>query len=324
MLFASSCTNLGDVFLRTHFAVDRSVRIYAAERSGMRSDTHFIPASPARAREATVLWLILDGSAQISFGSETMRFSAPALVRLPESWVEGAEGSRRVRLETGAELHRALRILVRGAAPFEVLPVDAALLAAGSAYHQAVLGPGAAPGSSISSNSVAPATSLLDALVRSGFLASELGAETLTEEEDAPLVRAWGALQERYAAFDVSPSLKLMAGSCGLSLRHTARLIAEIFRDFLMPVGGFREATITLRLCFASMLLSSSQLSVAEVAALVGYGHPESLTNAFKRANLPPPQRVRSGYANEGKLYSDRRRKMDVLADAARFTAEAI
>lgn len=320
MLFASSCTSLGDIYLRTHFAVDRSVRIYAAERKGMRSDTRFIPASPAKAREATVFWLILEGTAQLSFGSETMRFAAPALVQLPESWVEGEEGVRRVRMETGSELHKALRILVRAPAPFEVLSMDAALFAAASAYHEAVLGPAAASGE----NSAAPAKTLLRALAQSGFLPASIDPEAIVEEEEGSLVRAWSALQERYAAFDVSPSLKLMASSCGLSLRHTARLIAEIFRDFLMPVGGFREATISLRLCFASMLLSSSMLSVAEVAALVGYGHPESLTNAFKRANLPPPQRVRSGYADEAKLQSQRPAPLDTATDVGRFAANAI
>lgn len=319
MLFASSSTSLGDVFLRTHFAVERAVRIYAAERSGMRSDTRFIPASPAKARDATVFWLILEGSAQLSFGSETFRFSAPALVRLPESWVEGADGVRQVRMETGSELHRALRILVRAPGAFDVLEMDAATLAAATAYHQAVLGPSTAP----NSNSAAPAKALLRALANSGILPTTIDPESIAEEEEAPLVRAWGALQERYAAFDVSPSLKLMASSCGLSLRHTARLIAEIFRDFLMPVGGFREATISLRLCFASMLLSASKLSVAEVASLVGYGHPESLTNAFKRANLPPPQRVRSGYAVEAKEFS--KRPMAVGATAVdRFAVDAI
>ncbi|MFO0664119.1 MAG: hypothetical protein U0174_09210 [Polyangiaceae bacterium] len=319
MLFASSCADFGDIYLRTHFAVDRNVRIYSAERNGMRSDTRFIPASPAPAREATALWLILDGTAQISFGSETMRFSAPALIQMPESWMEGADGSRRVRLETGGEYHRALRILLRTNASFEVLAMDASVLTAAAAYHHAVLGPGAVA----NANSAKPAKELLRALRASGLLPAGIDPEEIVEEEDAPLTRSWKALQERYAAFDVSPSLKLMAASCGLSLRHTARLIAEIFRDFLMPVGGFREATITLRLCFASMLLSSSALSVAEVAALVGYGHPESLTNAFKRANLPPPQRVRSGYTEEAKhLSAPPRTTAESTPDS--FTADAI
>lgn len=317
MLCASIASHRGDMFLRTHFAVDRSVRIHAAERKGMRCDTRYFPASRAEPRNATVLWLILDGAAQISFGSETMRFDAPALIQMPEHWMEGANGVRSVRIDTGVELHRALRILVRAPAPFEVKAMNAELLAVANAYHQAVLGADAPA----HANSASHARALLKELRRSGVLPAGIDPDTVSDREDAPLLRVWSALQEGYSTLDVSPSLKLMAASCGLSLRHTARLIAEIFRDFMMPVGGFRETTITLRLCFASMLLSSPELSVADVASIVGYGHPESLTNAFKRANLPAPQRVRNGLAQESRRVI---RNSDFVPTSEHYTAEAI
>ena len=145
---------------------------------------------------------------------------------------------------------------------------------------------------------LAPLRRLLGKLVSFGLVPTfALTAAEATFYQDPTTARVWQALQRRYTALDASPSLKAMAAEVGLSARHTHRIMTTIFGECLMPPGGFREATINVRLSLASILLSKSSLSVVEVARAVGYLHPETLANAFRHVGLPSPAEIKRTYA---------------------------
>lgn len=288
MLYASSRVAFGDRSLRTHLALGHSARIFAADRVRLRSDSLYFPTAPEKQRAVSQLWFLLEGTGHASFYGERVELKGPSLVLLPEDMGTDPADKRRVRLLIEGERVRSVQVHYRGPlVELGVQPLGGDLLSAASTYHDAVLGgPEVEDASGL-------ANTFFDALHHAKVVPAQIPLKMAPSAVQGHHIRVWKAMREMYAGFDTSSSVKLIAATCGLSRRHTARLIAEIFRDYLLPPGGFKEVMLTLRLSLASMLLASGDVSVAEVAERVGYGYPESLTNAFRRANLPPPTFIR-------------------------------
>ncbi|MFO0665438.1 MAG: AraC family transcriptional regulator [Polyangiaceae bacterium] len=277
--------------MSTHLAIGRMMRIYASARQCMRLDTSLLPATPTEAREVTQLWFLLEGTVHISVGSRTTKLDKPCLFRLPEHFSKGADGERSVRLVTGGARFRSVQFYHRApASGFEIVPLSPRVLDRAAQYHASVIDTGD------SSESSGAQAAFVDVLEAEGLVPRGLSEDALPRPQDASVLRVWSALRASYTKSDASPSIKLMAAAANLSRRHTTRLVAEISRDFLVPPGAFQEMVLLLRLTFASLLLSDPELSIAEVARLVGYAHPEGLANAHRRAGLPTPEQVRGLY----------------------------
>jgi len=102
------------------------------------------------------------------------------------------------------------------------------------------------------------------------------------EVQDAR-IRAVLAIIERQP----NSSVRELAGSVGLS----ARRLESLFRN---ETGAhIRHFIIEQRLRTAAHLLSTSDLSIKEIAYLIGYGHPSSFTRAFERRFVQSPKSFR-------------------------------
>ncbi|MFO0664248.1 MAG: AraC family transcriptional regulator [Polyangiaceae bacterium] len=288
MLYASSHSAFGEQYLRTHLVIGRSFRMFASERERLPSDTKFFPTSQKDARRVSQLWFLLEGEVLVTSPELSIPFVGPCLVSLPEHFCKGALGHRPVYLRTEGERIKAIHIHYRGPlVDFGAMPLSGDVLAAASNYHHAVL---RAPTLDVAE----PEQAFLGALANAKLVPPDVAEETHAQVDEEHVMRVWRVMREMYAALDANPSIKIIATKAGFSRRHTARLIDELLRDYLFPPGGFQEMMLTLRLSLASMLLRGRALSVAEVARRVGYAYPESLANAFKRAGIEPPMRVKS------------------------------
>ncbi|MFO0662940.1 MAG: hypothetical protein U0174_03260 [Polyangiaceae bacterium] len=267
------------------------MRIFASHRENLQFRSECTPAAATPSRPVTQLYALLEGELSVSFGARELSLEAPALVRLPESWAKGACGERTAMLETRGRRFRAVQITYRvPSSSYECLELPSTLLGALTRYASAVLdepreGFGAAP-----------ERECLRALEVHGLLDRETIASA-DEGHDESMVRLWNAFRPLYAATDALPSLKALAGAMGLSRRHSSRLVAEFAQRYLLPPGGFQELFHDLRLALSSLLLSDRNLSVGEVASIVGYARQEALAGAYRRAGLPTPKEIRRSYS---------------------------
>ena len=133
---------------------------------------------------------------------------------------------------------------------------------------------------------------LVKAMHQAGVVHDEV-LDTLSDAPDASMRALWPSVRSAFHLLDPSASIKTLAVGSGLSLRHTARMLAEMKRGLLTPPGGWRETIRALRAKLAVVLLSDGTLSIADVARAVGYQQAEAMTNAFRRDGLPPPREVR-------------------------------
>jgi transcriptional regulator GlxA family with amidase domain len=82
-------------------------------------------------------------------------------------------------------------------------------------------------------------------------------------------------------------SVRELAGEVGLSPRR----LECLFRN---ETGAqIREFIMEERLRMAAHLLAASELSIKEIAYVIGYGHPSSFTRAFARRFTDSPKRYR-------------------------------
>lgn len=288
MLFAANRASFGERFLNTHLALGNGFRIFSTDRGRLSSDSEHFPATTKEPRNVSQLWFLIEGTLHVSFDAFHFSVVGPSLVLLPEHWGKGSDGKRRIRLRTEGNRFRTVQVHYRGSVTdFGMLPLAAPLLQAVTTYHGAVLAQESAPAAADA------VTSFLQALQAATLLPQEISPGDAQTETPASVQRVWHVMREMYRAVDASPSLKVIAAMSGLSRRHTARIISELFRDYLFPPGGLQEIMLMLRLALASMLLTTKEFSVKDVSKRLGYGYPESLSNAFKRANLVPPSRMR-------------------------------
>lgn len=293
MFFASSNMQVGKVLMSTRFAVGQNARVYVAERRGMSADTSLFPATQVPPRPVTLLWIFLSGTVQFERDGKVENFETPCAFSMPEHWSEGADGRRSaVRILTAGEPYTSVQVHYRKACEDVVAhvlsPEHAREIVT---HHRRVLDAEAA-------DSVGLLRAMMWKLVSRGLLPGVAVSDSNPGlYNDAGTLRMWEALQRRYTALDPSPSIKAMAEEAGISLRKANDIMKTIFEDCLMPPGGFREATINVRLSLASILLSKSALGVADVAQMVGYQQPEALANAFRHAGLPSPATIKKTYS---------------------------
>jgi AraC-like DNA-binding protein len=91
------------------------------------------------------------------------------------------------------------------------------------------------------------------------------------------------------------PMLSDLASATGLSERHLRRELPTVWRQVSPQIAPtFREVLLSLKLTTATALLARGDLTVNEVARLVGYGSSRALHLAMESAGMPSPSRVLS------------------------------
>ncbi|MFO0664754.1 MAG: hypothetical protein U0174_12435 [Polyangiaceae bacterium] len=297
MFFSVGSLQLDQAFFRTHVAVDRGLRVFAAERRGVTFRTRFVPASRAPKRNVVVLWFIVSGWAawegQNEVAGNRRRAHGKTLVLLSESAFDGAEGKREFQLVSSGQPFVGIEVRLPGTLAMGdasrgpvVLTASEAAWAAVERYIARVLVPGR-------TTSAAFVLELLGELAKEGLVKPE-AANLVVTDEDPRMTHIWDATAEAYERFDTRPTLKRVADACDMSLRNLSRFIDLAYNDLLLPSAGWREMSTNLRLMIAILFLSCPSLSIAQVADAVGYGHAQAMANAFKRAGVPAPRDIQA------------------------------
>jgi AraC-like DNA-binding protein len=282
MLVGMGRWSAGPVAADTVVVIDRAVWALAVRRRGLVFDSRFISPVPIR-RDIATLYVIAAGWMQ-PHGEDAQ--PGPSLWVLREDELEQvAPGGRTFRC--GGALAITATIVV---------PVRHVRVPIGLAHGPRPLGP----------RSVAVMDDLHDAPSIAGKkdafreLLADLAEQGIVERavvdelgvhEPPTLVRMWNAVAAIYERQDTALYVDLLASLSRLSPRQVQRESKEIAAR--MGFHGFRDVVRNARLRRASMLLSAVELSVTDVARVVGYGSVDAMGRAFRDAGLPPPRDVR-------------------------------
>ncbi len=131
----------------------------------------------------------------------------------------------------------------------------------------------------------APIAAFLEACADAGVAPRGLAA-TMTRQESRNVTRMWSALRAGHLLVERFPALQRVGDAAGLSPRHAARAIDEIFRAFKLEWSGWRDVINDMRLRCAVLLLSASSVSITEAAHAAGYGSVTALGTALRNAQL--------------------------------------
>lgn len=94
-----------------------------------------------------------------------------------------------------------------------------------------------------------------------------------------------------------------MGASMGLSERQVRRLFEDFSKRYAINARSWRDAKNRWRVQNAVLLLSRSQLTVADVAREVGYASPNALARAFSKVGFPPPAAIRQHMSEREPLF---------------------
>lgn len=108
------------------------------------------------------------------------------------------------------------------------------------------------------------------------------GESYVTEATVNKILPAINILDERFADSDVT--VAMLAEVCGVSEVYFRRIFEKRFK--MSP----KEYMIRKRIEYAKQLLASGQVSVAETAAICGYGEPCHFSREFKRRTGMAPK----------------------------------
>ena len=135
---------------------------------------------------------------------------------------------------------------------------------------------------------------LLDALAAAGVTRHSVAIH----DEPEHYRRLWNALQPLYQSYGGTASLKQLAASLGMSMRQVGRDAKQMAKEFGLG-SGYRDSLLVLRLRVAVLLLSAPGATIADVAAVVGYGSAIAMARAFRDAKLPAPTAIQAALRGE-------------------------
>lgn len=278
---------IGAARLASSLVFARGVWMNVVVRSGLTLDTRLVPATKGAPRPGACLYLMHRGAFVLD-GDHGPRFEGPAAFLLSEQQLEGALG---VRSETfrayGApfaaiEMHLAeADVLSQRAEPPSNLEVDDASLAAVAR----VIGL-AQEASGDTRELEAAIGELLRALADARVIAARVA-----ESAHSPvrLERLWRAARPLAERFALTATMNELGAVADVSPRQLDRYLQDFFGTFAMVGGGWRAATVHLRIKLAIMFLSAEGVSVTEVARAVGYGSSDAMARAFRDAGAVRP-----------------------------------
>ncbi len=109
-------------------------------------------------------------------------------------------------------------------------------------------------------------------------------------EHDLRLARA---VEDQFSRLADQATSTHLAEAAGLSSRQLQRTVRNFSVRYGINAGNWRDMRNRWRVQLAAILLSMPSLTVAEVAAEVGYASHNALARAFSKAGLPAPSEVR-------------------------------
>jgi len=115
-------------------------------------------------------------------------------------------------------------------------------------------------------------------------------------ERDRRLARA---LEEQLAHLASRATTVHLGDATRLSPRQLQRVVHDFHARYGMNAGNWRDTRNRWRVQVAAVLLSRLELTIAEIAADVGYGSPNGLARAFAKAGLPSPAAVRQALSEK-------------------------
>jgi AraC-like DNA-binding protein len=95
------------------------------------------------------------------------------------------------------------------------------------------------------------------------------------------------------SALATRPTMIDLMARTQLTERQLLRNLVRVQEDFELLDRGWRAAILRWRVTAGALLLSSRDISLAEVARLAGYSSTKAMARAFSDAGLPPPGEVR-------------------------------
>jgi AraC-like DNA-binding protein len=288
MLFARATKTLRAARFTSYLVFAPRVWMSIVERVGLTLDTRFAPVEKDAPRPGACLYFIHRGT--FAFDGET--FEGPVTFLMSTDHMKGARGAHTVTFRTSGEPFEAIEMylaeedvtkrLERGPAAVEV--DDRAREAVARMLRVA----------HATSNDTRELESAVDELL--GALAAQrLIAAGVVDASRSPmkfekLWRAVRPLAERFALTATMDELGVLAEA---SPRTLDRYVRDFLQTFTTVGGGFRAATVYLRLRLAVMFLSAEGVTVAEVAHAIGYGSADAMARAFRDAGLPAPTALR-------------------------------
>lgn len=138
------------------------------------------------------------------------------------------------------------------------------------------------------------------ALARSlGAPLPALSAEQFVDPTPLDLAIA-GAMVQQFALLSTEATATSLADAVGRSPRQLQRVVQDFNRRYGLNAGNWRDTRNRWRLQTAVLLLSLPSLSIAEIAAEVGYRSPNALARAFAKVGFPAPAELRQELLTDG------------------------
>ena len=232
-------------------------------------------------------------------GDHGPHFEGPAAFLLSEQHLEGAHGLRSATFRAygspfaAIEMHLAeADVLSHRAEPPSKLEVDDASWAAVAR----VIGL-AQEASKETRDLEAAVGDLLRKLAETRSIAAHVPESARSPVRFERLWRAVRPLAERFA---LTATMNEVGAVADVSPRQLDRYLQDFFKTFTMVGGGWRAATVHLRIKLAVMFLSAEGVSVTEVARAVGYGSSDAMARAFRDAGLSAPKTLREALQRSG------------------------
>jgi AraC-like DNA-binding protein len=290
VLVAQAERTLRGASLRLTLAFARGLWTNVIARRGLVLDTRFVPAERGPPRLGRCLYLLARGRVELATGSTKLEFEGPSAFEITEHQLEGADGARAVQILNAGEPFVACEVHVTHD-PWEP-PLDAPRTLTVSEDAFSMVEFIAALSREVDDSVVVEAElSLLEALARRGALPSRTVDRA---REPIPLERLWRGVRRSTERLAMATTLDQLGELTSTSRRQLDRYVRAFFAQFPIVGGGFRAATLHLRVKLAVLFLSAHEATVAEVADLVGYGSADAMGRAFRDAGLPAPSAIQA------------------------------
>lgn len=111
------------------------------------------------------------------------------------------------------------------------------------------------------------------------------------------------ALDDVLSSLDEQPMAIDLQTKLGVSARQVTRIVDAFRERYGYGSTNWQDARSRRRLMLAAALLTAPTATVTEVAQIVGYSRPETLTRAFATAGLPRPSAIRDEVARLGEAW---------------------
>jgi AraC-like DNA-binding protein len=291
VLIARAEKRLRDASLRLDLAFAPDLWTNVVVRRGLLLDTRFVTAYRGPARPGHCIYLLARGRVELDDGTSTSVRVGPSAWTLSAEELEGADGRRVLNFRNAGdpfvacEVHvRSEELLVHSARSAQTMILDDDVWLR---VERLAAMPTAATDDAVE----AEIFSLIDGLRRSGVLHARAAERARSR---VPLERLWRGVRPLAERLDVAATLDQLGELASTSRRQLDRYVHAFFEQVPLVGGGFRSATLHLRLKLAVLFLSAEGVTATEVAAQMGYGSIDAMGRAFRDAGLPSPSVVQS------------------------------